>query len=113
MMGQWKEGTAGDFLGLSDSEAAIIEAQVLLAQRLRELRTARGITQAELARRLNTRQSSIARMEAASQVTLDMLTKALLECGATLADVAQVFCEAGESVSEVRATDERKLVFAE
>ena len=98
-MAKWKDGTAGDFLGLSNSAAALVEALVLLAQRLHELCKERSITQAELAR-----------MEAASQVTLDMLCRAWRECGATLAEIVQVFCEAGEQVGEVRARNEQKIV---
>ena len=99
---QWREGTIGDFLELSDARVAVIEVAVVLARRLREARTAAGLSQAELARRMNTQQPAIARLEAASEVTLDLLVRALLECGATLTDVAEAFGEAQRNLPQVQ-----------
>jgi predicted XRE-type DNA-binding protein len=87
----WEFGDAKDFLGLSDDEAAFIDLKLSLASFLRELRSANGWTQAQVAERLGSSQSRVAKMEAAdSTVTIDLLVKALLALGATRSDVGRV-----------------------
>lgn len=72
------------FLGLSDSEAAVIELKIALVQRLREARIANGMTQSGLAKLIKSSQSRIAKMEAASaDITLDLIIKALFALGVT------------------------------
>lgn len=62
----------------------------VLAGELRARRHAEGLTQAELAKRLKTSQSRVAKMEGAEAgVTLDLLVRALSELGATRLDVAK------------------------
>jgi DNA-binding XRE family transcriptional regulator len=73
-----------EFLGLSDSEAAVIELKIALVQRLREARVANSMTQTELAKLIKLSQSRIAKMEAASaDVTIDLIIKALFALGVT------------------------------
>lgn len=80
----WKVGSAADFLGLSPAEEAFIELKMGLARCLRDHRTARDLSQAEVARRLGSSQSRVAKMEAAdATVTLDLLVRALLILGAS------------------------------
>lgn len=100
----WREGTIGDFMGLSDAQAAMIEVKVLLAARLREKRVEVGLSQQQLAERLGTRQPAVARLESASRATVHALLRALLECGATLSDVAEVLREAERNLPEVQKT---------
>jgi predicted XRE-type DNA-binding protein len=61
----WKSGDAADFLELSAEEAAYVELKLALADYLRELRTRNAWTQAQVARRLGSSQSRVAKMEAA------------------------------------------------
>ena len=59
----WVEGTVQDLLGLSDDEVAIVEMRIRLAERVRERRRARGWTQRELAKRIQSTQPRVARLE--------------------------------------------------
>jgi ribosome-binding protein aMBF1 (putative translation factor) len=80
----WQIGSAADFLGLSVQEAALIEMKLALARDLQKRRQTSGITQVQLAKRLETSQSRVAKMESADgSVTLDLLVRALLALGAT------------------------------
>jgi DNA-binding XRE family transcriptional regulator len=85
----WRVGTTADFLGLSKEEAALIEMKLGLATTLRQRRVARKLTQTQLAKRLGSSQSRVAKMEAADpSVSIDLLVRTLLDLGATRAQVA-------------------------
>ncbi len=85
----WKEGSVGEFLGLSPEEETFIELKLALAQELRDLRKTKDLTQAELAEIVGSSQSRVARMEAADgSVSLDLLVRSLLAIGASRKDLA-------------------------
>jgi predicted XRE-type DNA-binding protein len=87
----WKVGTAEEFLGLSAEEAAYIELKVQLAMGLREWRQRRKLTQVEVAKRLQSSQSRIAKMEAGDpSVSLDLLIRSLLTLGASRREVSRM-----------------------
>ena len=87
----WSLGNARDFLELSDEEAAYIELKLALCQNLKERRQARRLTQAQLARMLNSSQSRVAKMEACDPtVSIDLLIRSHLALGATKKDLAKV-----------------------
>lgn len=87
----WRVGTAAEFLELTPEESAFVELKLALAHYLRDLRGQHGWTQAQVARRLGSSQSRVAKMESAdSSVTVDLLLKSLLTLGATTADVGKV-----------------------
>lgn len=91
----WRVGSAEDFLGLTSEEAALIELKLALSDGLRKRRTSVGLTQTELARRLGSSQSRVAKMEAAdSTVSVDLLVRALLALGATPKDLARAISKA-------------------
>ncbi len=93
--GGWRIGDAADFLGLSEEEAAFIELKLALARYLRDLRVRNSWTQSQVARRLGSSQSRVAKMEAAdASVSLDLLVKSLLTLGASSSDVARVIAQA-------------------
>ena len=78
----WKVGSAQDFLGLSDEEAAYIELKLNLAKNLQKRRRILKITQTGLAKRLRSSQSRIAKMEAGDpSVSVDLLIRSLLALG--------------------------------
>lgn len=86
----WTVGGAADFLQLSPEEAKFIELKLALAAAVKELREKRGLTQTELATRLGSSQSRVAKMEAGDHsVSLDLLIKSLLTIGADSADIAK------------------------
>jgi predicted transcriptional regulator len=87
----WKVGTTREFLGLSAEEAASSELKVRLAMGLREWRRRRDLTQSDLAKRLQSSQSRIAKMEAGDpSVSLDLLVRSLLTLGASRRDLTRI-----------------------
>lgn len=87
----WTVGTAADFLGLSESEEALVELKLTLSRRLRERRTRRRLSQGQLARLLGSSQSRVAKMEAGDpSVSIDLLLRSLLTMGATRKELAAV-----------------------
>ena len=85
----WQVGDATDFLALSPEEAALVETKLALSGSVRDRRMAQGLSQAELAKRLKSSQSRIAKVEAADPtVSADLLLRALFALGATPSDVA-------------------------
>jgi hypothetical protein len=86
----WRLGSAKDFLGLSPEEAALVETRLALSQALRLRREALHLTQNELAHRLKSSQSRVAKMEAGDKtVSVDLLVKALFSLGAKPKDVGR------------------------
>ena len=91
----WRSGDAADFLELSEEEAAFVELKLALAAYLRELRIRNSWTQSQVARRLGSSQSRVAKMEAAdTSVSVDLLVKSLLTLWASRSDVGGVIARA-------------------
>jgi len=85
----WRVGSAAEFLELRSEEAAFEETKLALSQCLRERRAAQKISQAELAKRVKSSQSRVAKMESAdATVSIDLLLRALFALGAKPRDVA-------------------------
>jgi ribosome-binding protein aMBF1 (putative translation factor) len=88
----WKVGSVRELLNLSEDEESLIETKLALASGLRKLRGARGLTQAQLAERLGSSQSRIAKLEAADRtVSIDLLVRSLFALGATRQQVGRIF----------------------
>ena len=78
----WKFGSAGDFLELSPEERAYVELKLSLSDGIRELRNQTGITQTELAERLSSSQSRVAKIERGDpSVSVDLMVRSLLALG--------------------------------
>ena len=87
----WKVGTAQEFLGLTADEAAVVELKLNLAKWLKEKRVTRKLTQVELATRVGSSQSRVARVEAGDpSVSLDLMFRVAFAAGATKKDLAKV-----------------------
>src|SRR5438477_7697924 len=87
----WRIGNASDFLGLSSNEAQFVEIKLALARKLRQIREERDWTQAELAERVGSSQSRVAKMEAGDPtVSVDLLVKSLLAAGADRHELGRV-----------------------
>jgi ribosome-binding protein aMBF1 (putative translation factor) len=88
----WKVGDTKDFLKLSDEEAMLIEFKLALTTALKEARQKRHISQSDLARRLGSSQSRVAKIEAGdASVSLDLIVKALFATGATRQELRRAF----------------------
>ena len=91
----WRVGDAADFLDLSAEEKAFVELKLALALYLRDIRAQHGWTQAQVARRLGSSQSRVAKMEAAdASVSIDLLVKSLLTLGASRKEVGRAIATA-------------------
>jgi DNA-binding XRE family transcriptional regulator len=87
----WKVGAAKEFLGLSDEEAEYVDLKARLAVGLRERRRRQSLTQADLAKRLQSSQSRVAKMEAGDpSVSLDLLIRSLLILGTSRHDLSRI-----------------------
>jgi predicted XRE-type DNA-binding protein len=70
-------GDFGDFLGMDEAERNLVAFRAELGAAIRRLRTARGQTQARLARAIGSSQPKVARMEiGAPEVSLDLMLRA-------------------------------------
>ena len=86
----WKVGTAQEFLHLSTEEAAYIDLKARLATGLRQRRR-RSLTQGDLAKRLQSSQSRIAKIEAGDpSVSLDLLIRSLLILGTSRRELSRI-----------------------
>jgi len=87
----WRVGKTADFLGLSAAEELFVDIKLALANAVRTRRTKLGLTQAELARRMRSSQSRVAKLEAGDRtVSIDLLVHALVRLGATRRQLARV-----------------------
>ena len=80
----WKVGNTTKFLNLSSEEAAYIDLKLALSKALQELRKSKNLTQIDLAKRIKSSQSRVAKMEAAdTSVTMDLMFRSLFALGAS------------------------------
>ena len=91
----FKVSSADEFLGLTAGESALVSLRLHLAGEVRRRRLHQQFSQAELARRLHSSQSRIAKLEAAEpDVSLDLLFRALLATGAKMREVGRLIAAA-------------------
>ena len=83
-------GDAADFLGLDDVESKVLDIKVALAKLLRSTRSRRRLTQFELAERIGSSQSRVAKLEAGDpSVSMDLLVRSLIAAGAKTSELAK------------------------
>jgi ribosome-binding protein aMBF1 (putative translation factor) len=86
----WKIGDAAQFLHLTPQEELYVELKASLCQQLKRQRQKSRLTQEELARRVKSSQSRIAKMERCDpSVSIDLLIKSLLALGTTRREIAR------------------------
>lgn len=86
----FRVGTAAEFLNLSDPEATLVNMRLALAGAVRGRRAQLGFSQSELARRLGSSQSRVAKLEAGeSNVSFELLVRAMLATGARPSEVGR------------------------
>ncbi len=87
----FKVGSPDEFLGLTPEESTLVSLRLSLAEQVRSRRLRLHCSQTELARRIGSSQSRIAKLEAAeSDVSLDLLFRALFATGAKMSDVGKL-----------------------
>ena len=97
----WRVGTAEAFLGLSPVEAQLVAMKVSLSSRLRKARERQRLTQTELAERMGSSQSRVAKMEAGDPtVSLELLVEGLLATGVKPRDIGEALAVRKKAVGE-------------
>ena len=88
----WKIGTAKDFLGLKEQEAALVEVKLSLIDAVKKSRHKHRLSQVDLAERIGSSQSRVAKIEAGDpSVSLDLIARALIATGATQKEIVSTF----------------------
>lgn len=86
----WRVGDAAAFLDLTPDETLFIEMKLALAAALKHRRLRLGLSQTELAERVGSSQSRVAKMENCDRsVSLDLLVRTLLALGVSRSDLAK------------------------
>lgn len=86
----WKVSDTKEFLGLTEEESAYIEMKLDMASLLKAERTKAGLTQSDLAKKLQTSQPRVAKMESGDpSVTLDLIMKGLLSLQIRRSEIGQ------------------------
>jgi transcriptional regulator with XRE-family HTH domain len=87
----WVTGSAYDFLELTAEESAYVDLKLRLSKALREYRKRRPLSQSELAKKLKSSQSRVAKMERGDpSVTIDLLLRGLILLGVSRSEIAKV-----------------------
>jgi len=87
----WKVGTVREFLYLTPEEEAYIELKLRLGENLRQRRVRHKMTQVDLAKKVKSSQSRVAKMESGDpSVSLDLLVRSLLVLGASNRDLGRI-----------------------
>src|SRR5512134_1354278 len=90
----WKVGDATEFLDLSEQEAALVDLRLALSRSVRERRLKLGLSQVDLASRLGSSQSRVAKLEGAdASVSIDLLIRGLLALGASRREIGRALAE--------------------
>ena len=92
----WKVGSAASFLQLSDEERRLVDLKLSLSCAVRHSRAKRKLSQSDLAGRMKSSQSRIAKIEAGdASVSLDLMFRTALCLGASLREVGRAISRAG------------------
>jgi hypothetical protein len=87
----FKVGDAADFLEMTAEEREVLAFRLELAKTVRERRLEEGLTQSEMANKLGSSQSRVAKMEtAAPTVSFDLLLRGLFAAGGGMKDLAAI-----------------------
>ena len=87
----WKVGTASEFLELSDAEEMLVNMKLALAANVKSMRQRQKMTQQELAHRIGSSQSRVAKMEVADpSVSMELLVRSLVALGASRTQIGRI-----------------------
>jgi len=82
--------SAEEFFGLDETDRKIVELRSIAAREVRRLRKEQGLTQRELAERIEVSQSRIANIEKGRNSSLDAILTAYVALGGGLPDFSTV-----------------------
>lgn len=87
----WKVGTVSDFLHLSREEEEYIELKLALSHYFQELRKKKNLTQVQVAQKIKSSQSRVAKIERAeSSVSLDLIVRSIIALGSSKKEIGKV-----------------------
>ncbi len=87
----WRFGDAADFLELTEEERQIVEFRLMVGRGVRRLRENHRLTQQQLADRIGSTQSRVAKIEAAArEVSLDLMLRGFFSAGGRLTDLISI-----------------------
>jgi DNA-binding XRE family transcriptional regulator len=96
----WRVGSTEELLGLTPEEVALLELRLKLSDAVKRLRQQAGLTQAQMAKRLGSSQSRVAKIEAGDgSVSLDLLIRSFFTLGGTAHDLAEVVEEPVQAIA--------------
>ena len=98
----WKVSSVSEFLGLTEQERNYIELKLDLGNLLKTSRTNAVLTQQQLAERMESSQSRVAKMESGDPtVSLDLQVRALFQSGVTHAQIGACIINSGTIVNQL------------
>lgn len=87
----WQIGTVENFLELSEAEAKIVELKLSLSRLFKSWRENQELSQKALAKKMQSSQSRVAKIEAGDgSVTIDLIMRGLFSMGATQKEIAEI-----------------------
>ena len=87
----WQVGSTADFLELSEAEEMLVNMKLALAAEVKALRIQLKLTQHDLAKRIGSSQSRVAKIEVADRtVSFDLLVRSLAALGASRAHIGKI-----------------------
>lgn len=97
-----------DFLGLSTEQSELIEIKVVLTLALKKQRNKSSLSQIDLAERIGSSQSRVAKMESGDpHVSLDLMIRALVAVGMTRAEIAEAIFPKPASAPQSQAPSQK------
>jgi len=86
----WKVGTVSEFLSLSREEEEYIEMKLALSHYFHILRMKKNLTQVQVAARIKSSQSRVAKIESAeSSVSLDLIVRSIIALGSSKDEIGK------------------------
>jgi predicted XRE-type DNA-binding protein len=90
----WVETTVEEFLGLSETESALIEIRLALGRAVAKRRKKNRWTQSQVAKAIGSTQSRVALVEQADpEVSADLILKALIATGVKSRDITKALTQ--------------------
>jgi DNA-binding XRE family transcriptional regulator len=90
----WRVGTVSEFLRLRREEEEYIEMKLALSRYFQELRRKKNLTQVQVAEKIKSSQSRVAKIERAeSSVSLDLIVRSIIALGSSKKEIGKVILE--------------------